>query len=178
MSNSDNEQDDSGLFRRAVQGVIPLQQDTVTLQTPKPAPRPRMTEADELAVKQEMQHGFYDQDIETGDELQFKRKGIQHKVMQQLQRGQLSVQAVLDLHGFTVEAAKPELAQFLLNSRQAGKRCVRIIHGKGLRSPQGKPVLKSKLSGWLRQRDEVLAYCSARLEDGGTGAVYVLLKTL
>ena len=137
-----------------------------------------MTEADERAVVREMERGWSDADpgIETGGELLFQRQGVRHRTMTQLRRGRLSVQAQLDLHGFTVEAAKPELARFLLACRQAGRLCVRIIHGKGLGSPQGRPVLKNKLPGWLRQRDEVLAYCSAPRTDGGSGAVYVLLK--
>ncbi|NIW87182.1 MAG: DNA mismatch repair protein MutS, partial [Gammaproteobacteria bacterium] len=55
-------------------------------------------------------------------------------------------------------------------------RCVRVVHGKGHGSLHKLPVLKTKVQGWLRQRDEVLAFCSARPVDGGTGAVYVLLK--
>ena len=60
--------------------------------------------------------------------------------------------------------------------RAAGKRCVRIVHGKGLSSEGKLPVLKVKVNSWLRQKDDVLAFCSARPQDGGTGAVYVLLK--
>jgi DNA-nicking Smr family endonuclease len=80
------------------------------------------------------------------------------------------------LHGLTTEAARDELTAFIRNARQHGHRCVRIIHGKGLRSPDKRSVLKAKTDRWLRQKNDVLAFCSARPVDGGTGAVYVLLK--
>ena len=65
---------------------------------------------------------------------------------------------------------------FLRTARLEGKRCLKIIHGKGLSSDAKLPVLKGKVDSWLRRKGEVLAYCSARPDDGGTGAVYVLLK--
>ena len=82
----------------------------------------------------------------------------------------------LDLHGMTVAEARPMLAEFIADSRQQRLRCVRIIHGKGFRSASAQPVLKGLVNNWLRQHDGVLAFCSARPADGGTGAVYVLLK--
>jgi DNA-nicking Smr family endonuclease len=115
-------------------------------------------------------------EIETGEELLFSRKGLQHGLIRKLRRGQFTVQAELDLHGLTVAEARQALAEFLADVRAAGARCVRIIHGKGYGSRHKQPVLKNKLNGWLQQRDEVLAFCSARQVDGGTGAVYVLLK--
>jgi DNA-nicking Smr family endonuclease len=71
--------------------------------------------------------------------------------------------------------AKAALYEFLSAAGLAGIRCVRVIHGKGRRSGHQGPVLKRKLGRWLQLRDDVLAYCSARPVDGGTGAVYVLL---
>ena len=76
----------------------------------------------------------------------------------------------------TVSEARPALARFLAECQTGLVRCVRIVHGKGHRSPHKRPVLKGKLDAWLKTRDEVLAYCSAPVSDGGTGAVYVLLK--
>jgi DNA-nicking Smr family endonuclease len=115
-------------------------------------------------------------ELETGVELLFARNGLQHSVLRKLRRGQFSVAAELDLHGLRVEEARQELGQFLLHCRLTHKQCVRIIHGKGNRSHRQQPVLKGKVNHWLRQRDEVLAFCSARPIDGGTGAIYVLLK--
>ena len=78
----------------------------------------------------------------------------------------------------TILIARQSLSEFLRRRRLSGARCVRIIHGKGRGSAQGLPVLKNKVNYWLQQRDDVLAFCSARPVDGGTGAVYVLLKRM
>jgi len=86
------------------------------------------------------------------------------------------VEAQLDLHGLTAAQARAALATFLRDCRIHGLRCVRIIHGKGRGSHNRQPVLKGKVNHWLRQRDEVLAFCTARPVDGGGGAVYTLLK--
>ena len=94
-----------------------------------------------------------------------------------LQRGTYRVAAELDLHGLRWDEAKVVMVRFLAAARDADARCVRIIHGKGLRSKGDGPVIKQRIDGWLRQRSEVLAFCSARREDGGTGAVYVLLRS-
>ena len=133
--------------------------------------------ADEAAVIKEMADGFFDAEVmETGDELLYRRPGIQDKVFRRLRRGQFAISAELDLHGLTVEIAKDSLASFLKQCVIRNHRCVRIIHGKGLRSKQGRPTIKSLIGGWLKQRQEILAYCSARQVDGGTGAIYVLIK--
>lgn len=117
-----------------------------------------------------------DLDVDTGEHLTYHQPGIQPRVMRRLRRGHYRCQAELDLHGMVVNVARQSLLAFLEQARQRQYRCVRIIHGKGLRSGQRGPVLKVKLAGWLQQRQEVLAYTSARPNDGGTGAVYVLLK--
>lgn len=140
-----------------------------------PSARPAMREADEQAVIGELLD-LPPPDIETGDDLFHRREGVQWSVMRKLRRGQYRCQAELDLHGMVVDVARHCLAVFLRESLDRGYRCVRIVHGKGLRSGNRGPILKIKVAGWLRQRDEVLAYCSARQTEGGTGAVYVLLR--
>ena len=86
------------------------------------------------------------------------------------------MQGELDLHGLTSDEAHDALADFLVDARGRGLRCVRVIHGKGLSSPNREPVLKGKVRRWLSQWDEVLAYCEAPRHGGGGGAVLVLLK--
>jgi DNA-nicking Smr family endonuclease len=97
-------------------------------------------------------------------------------VLVRLRRGHWSVQGELDLHRLTSSEAHDALADFLFDARGRGLRCVRVIHGKGLSSPNREPVLKSKVRRWLSQWDEVLAYCEAPRHGGGGGAVIVLLK--
>jgi DNA-nicking Smr family endonuclease len=106
----------------------------------------------------------------------FLRPGVQRRLLTRLRRGHFSIEAELDLHGMTTAVAHHELGQFLRHAKIRGIRCVRIIHGKGLRSPNGRSVLKAKVERWLRLRDEIVAFTSARPVDGGTGAIYVLLK--
>jgi DNA-nicking Smr family endonuclease len=106
----------------------------------------------------------------------FLRKGLGADVLARLRRGKWSVQGELDLHRLTRDEARDALTEFLGAARNCGWRCVRIVHGKGLSSPNREPVLKGKVRLWLAQRDEVLAYCEAPHHAGGSGAVLVLLK--
>jgi len=169
--------EERALFRASLEGVTPLEQKQITPYRTPPLPRPRMSEADEAQVVADMFSDAIDPaELETGEELLFARSGLQHSVLRKLRRGQFTISAELDLHGLRVEEARQALSEFLLHCRHNHKQCVRIIHGKGNRSRQQQPVLKGKVNHWLRQRDEVLAFCSARPVDGGTGAIYLLLK--
>lgn len=169
--------EDQALFRAATSDVTPLMQERIPPFAPPPPPRPVQREADEQQVLLDMFSDTIDpSELETGEELLYCRTGVQHSVMRKLRRGQFSIATELDLHGLRVEEARLALGQFLHHCRQHHHRCVRIIHGKGNRSLKQQPVLKGKVNHWLRQRNEVLAFCSARPIDGGTGAIYVLLK--
>lgn len=178
MSNRDKVSDeDSALFRRTVGKVTPLRHDRTQPARGKVPPIPKQLHSDERQVVEDLLSDVIDPaDVEYGDELLFVRPGIQHSVLRKLRRGQFSIDAELDLHGMNTTTARRALADFLHACRFSHARCVRIIHGKGRGSAQGRPVLKNKVNVWLQQRDDVLAFCSARPIDGGTGAVYVLLK--
>ncbi|HEX3848946.1 MAG TPA: Smr/MutS family protein [Steroidobacteraceae bacterium] len=108
--------------------------------------------------------------------LSFQRPGLGAAVIRRLRRGLIPVDDELDLHGHTESEARDRLAWFLAESRDAGHRCVRIVHGKGYRSGARGPVLKSAVNAWLRRHLDVIAFVSARPIDGGTGALYVLLR--
>jgi DNA-nicking Smr family endonuclease len=167
-------EDDALLFREAVRDVQPLRAGNRQPPVRRlPPPRPRQREADERAVLDEMMNGPL---LDTGDELGFRAPGVQDALYRKLRRGTYRVDGELDLHGLRSEAAKLEVARFLARCQAQGQRCVRIIHGKGLRSKGEGPVLKQRLDQWLRRHCAVLAFCSARPHDGGTGAVYVLLR--
>ena len=173
-------EEDLRSFREAVADVEPLADDgRVRHDRRPPRPIPKMSRLDEEQVIDELfSDEYHPLGAEAGEEIWFARPGLQHNVMRKLRRGQYAVGAELDLHGLTVELARRELAEFLLAALARGLRCVRVIHGKGRRSSGKGPVLKGKVDRWLRQRDEVLAYCSARRVDGGTGAIYVLLRRM
>jgi DNA-nicking Smr family endonuclease len=169
--------DDRALFRDSVKGVTRLRDDRRPPTRRRVKPVPRKTREDEAQVRRDMLALDYDgAEVETGDELLFARPGLQHALMRKLRRGQYVTRAELDLHGMTAAEAQAALGGFLARCQARDLRCVRIVHGKGLGSPGKKPVLKSRVNAWLQRSDAVLAFCSARPQDGGTGAVYVLLK--
>ncbi|MDQ2694762.1 MAG: Smr/MutS family endonuclease [Pseudomonadota bacterium] len=168
---------DLELFHRAVGPVKRHHHDRVEPSRRGPEPLPRSTQADEAQVLQDMVSDYFEPaELDTGEELIYCREGLQHGVLRKLRRGQFRVSAVLDLHGLTVTAARQALGAFIHAARRQDKTCVRVIHGKGNRSRHKGPVLKTKVNHWLRQRDDVLAFCSARPMDGGTGAIYLLLR--
>jgi DNA-nicking Smr family endonuclease len=175
--------DDARLFREAVRDVKPLGRsgqatDPPLERTRRPRPTARFTRADRLAVLEESLHAeVSDPTLAGGEELVFHRAGIQPSVLRKLRRGDYRVQGEIDLHGLNVGEAKQALREFLALALMRQWRCVRIIHGKGLRSGHRGPVLKGMVGAMLRKIGAVLAYVSARQVDGGTGAVYVLLSS-
>ncbi len=118
----------------------------------------------------------YVPDVAPEESLFFCRGGLQHRPLRQFRRGNLRPEAQLDLHGCTLTEAAALLASFLNNAQSNQQRCVRVIHGKGHRSSEGRPVLKAQVNQWLRDVPFVLAFSSAQKKDGGVGAVYVLLR--
>ena len=106
----------------------------------------------------------------------FVRPGLQRKHVKKLRRGQLSIDAEADLHGMRAREAEGALDAFLRECQERRLRCVRVIHGKGRGSHGGQAVLKWEVDRWLRHHPAVMAFCSAQPRDGGTGAVYVLLR--
>ncbi len=174
MNDSD---DDAKLFRESMAGVRPLKNDNKVSEKPKPQPYPKQRIADELKVLEELSDSISDEWVElSGDELSYARNGISRQIMRRLRSGRYIIEAELDLHGLRRDEAKKELVRFIKECSLKGIRCVRIIHGKGQRSPKKQPILKTKTANWLKQMDSVLAYCTAPKTDGGTGALYVLLK--
>jgi DNA-nicking Smr family endonuclease len=174
---------DAEAFRAAVRDVTPLTQTPLAdgLATPKPRARLRKTAtppaADLPADGLPADEAASTADIVTGGEpLSFQRAGVRTQVMRRLRRGLYPIDAELDLHGLSQSAARDELAVFMAGSRDRGYRCVRIIHGKGYRSGARGPVLKTAVNHWLRLHLNVMAFVSARAIDGGTGALYVLLR--
>jgi DNA-nicking Smr family endonuclease len=170
---------DADLFARAVAGIQPLPDcNRVVLGKPLPAPRPQQSAADERAALHESLHGQIGlQDrLEGGDEPNYLRSGIAANTLRDLRRGRWVIQSEIDLHGLNREEARQQLATWLAASLHHGLRCVRVVHGKGLSSPQKTSVLRHLVRGWLAQRDEVLAYCQAKPQDGGEGALIVLLR--
>lgn len=176
----DDPASDAALFRAAMRGVRRLRfEPRQHGGTARPRPKARFTRADALAVLEESLADLrrpLAPVIESGEELQFRRPGLQEQVFRNLRRGQYRVEAELDLHGLTAAEAAPELDRFLAAAYSQGLRVLRVVHGKGLGSGHRGPVLKGVVSARLQRLDAVLAFASAREVDGGTGASLVLLR--
>lgn len=175
MSSDD---DDLELFRKAVKDAKPLRPSRLHHPAPKPRPTPRQFLRDERQALIDSLSDDYipAHELESGEELLYLREGHAPDILSKLRRGHWVVQAAIDLHGLVSDEARVYVAEFLAECKKRGIRCVRIVHGKGLGSRNREPVLKNKLRSWLMQKDEVIAYAQARREDGGSGAVIVLLK--
>jgi DNA-nicking Smr family endonuclease len=170
---------DQDLFVRAAGAVKPLREHKrVQLAPEQPAPIPFQQQLDDQRVLLEAISDEFDAStlLDVDDALSFRRPGIGTDVTRKLRKGHWSIQRELDLHGLRREDAREALASFIRDACRTGVRCVRIVHGKGLGSPGKTPVLKGKVQGWLIQKNEVLAFVQARGDEGGAGALVVLLK--
>ena len=174
------QEDDASLFLSAMDGV-----QQITNRGEAPTPNPRLPElidenAEALAELAQMVAGQGTFDFsDTAEYVQGAAPGIDQRLLRSLRRGDFSLQGSLDLHGMTQVEAQAAVERFLSESRRSGKRCVLIIHGRGLHSKDQIPVLKERLQVWLSQKrigQMVLAFATARPQDGGAGAVYVLLR--
>jgi DNA-nicking Smr family endonuclease len=142
-------------------------------------PRRKLTqEEDNAAVLREMMSDQFEVDhlLDDDPSLSFTRAGVGPDVMRKLRKNHWPVQDELDMHGMRRDTARDALGDFL---RKAGKRrlrCVCIIHGKGLGSAGGEPVLRSMVHSWLEQKEEVIAFCAANVDGRNHGALIVLLR--
>jgi DNA-nicking Smr family endonuclease len=175
------EEDDARLFFSAMDGVEQL---TARGEAPVPnVPLPEIIDenAEALAQLSEMVAGRSGEfDVADSEEfIEGAAPGIDRNLLRSLRRGDFSIQGRLDLHGKTQVEARDAVEKFLTEHRRMGKRCVLIVHGRGLNSKDSVPVLKQQLKAWLSQKrigQIVLAFATARPQDGGAGAVYVLLR--
>jgi DNA-nicking Smr family endonuclease len=177
MSAGDDSSDNARLFRDAIGRVRPLKRATAPAPNrPRPKPEPAQFERDESRVRDELlAHAFDPAAIELGDEIHYLKPGQPARLLKQLRRGHFSVRGEIDLHEMTIAVARDAVRAFLDDAMARRDYCVRIIHGKGLRSRADGPVLKRMTATLLARRKDVLAYASARPAQGGTGAVIVLL---
>ncbi len=171
--------DDDELFRQAMRDVKRLEVPERVTESPKPPAQARFRRADERAVLQESLMVPEDAAglLGTGEEVGFRRPHVPEAILLKLRRGQYAVDAEIDLHGLNAAQAKQALRDFIVEAVGRQWRCVRVVHGKGRRSGPRGPVLKAIVFHWLQRSNHVLAFGSARPVDGGSGALYVLLRT-
>jgi len=176
---------EADLFSRSVGQVAKLPERD-RLAPPKPpaalAPRapltPQEQAQDDQAVLRESLSDLFEVDalMEEDPALSYTREGLGPDVVRKLRKGDWPVQDELDLHGLRRDDARDQVGQFIRKAAQRRLRCVCVIHGRGLGSKGGEPVLRSMVHSWLVQKDEVIAFCVARTSQGGEGALLVLLK--
>ena len=170
---------EKSLFVRAAGAVKPIREhQRVHLAPEPPAPIPVQQQLDDQRVMQEAISDEFDAAtlLDIDDALSFRRPGIGMDVTRKLRKGYWSLQGELDLHGLRREDAREALAAFIRDAHRRGWRCVRVVHGKGLGSPGKTPVLKGKVQSWLIQKNDVLAFVQSRGDEGGAGALVVMLK--
>ena len=164
-------------FRDAMRDVAPIAApNRVEPFRVLPAPIPAKRREDEAAVLHELARLTFDDDAEMEDDASFLRPGLPRDILRRLRRTHWVIQDHLDLHGLSSQEAALETAAFLTECKRRGLRCVRIVHGKGLRSVGREPVLKQRVRKLLTRRNEVLAFVEPREVQGGSGAVVVLLE--
>ena len=176
---------EAGLFRTALGGVKKLPESNRYVPnappginvTIKPA-RPRSQAEDNADVMREAMSDAFEVDHLLDDDptLSFTRAGVGSDVVRKLRKGVWPVQDELDLHGLRRDAARDQVGAFLASAGKRKLRCVCIIHGKGLGSTGGEPVLRSMVHSWLEQKDEVIAFCAANVDGRSHGALLVLLR--
>ncbi|NHZ93470.1 DNA mismatch repair protein MutS [Massilia sp. CCM 8733] len=145
----------------------------------KPAKVFRSQAEDDAAVLRESLSDQFEVDhlLEDDPSLSFSRAGIGPDVVRKLRKGYWPVQDELDLHGLRRDGAREAIGDFLHKAGKRKLRCVCVIHGKGLGSAGGEPVLRSMVHSWLEQKDEVIAFCAANVDGRSHGALIVLLKS-
>lgn len=174
--------DDGALLRAALEGVRPLDARGPARIFAEPAFRRRVMseEAEVLAQLYDLVSGNEPFElVESEEYIEGARVGLDRRLVSDLRHGRFTVQAHLDLHGMTRGDAKEALSAFVREAARKGRRSVLVVHGRGLRSPGGEPVLKRAVVGWLSHGSlsgHVLAFATARQVDGGGGAMYVLLR--
>ena len=154
---------DAEEFARAMRDVVPLEPD----------PRGRMRRVAPISLPRHSPQRTEHADVSDND---FVANGVDRREIRKLKTGEYIVRDRRDLHGMTVADALASVGRFIGTSRRRGHRCVCIIHGRGLHSTGNQPILKARVREYLRSHRSVLAYADAPASDGGSGAVYVLLR--
>ncbi|MDR0379863.1 MAG: Smr/MutS family protein [Candidatus Accumulibacter sp.] len=167
-------------FQAAVADVRPLKTaERVVHERAKPSPYPRQRALDEAAAIVESLHGPLEIDallsIDEADV--FLRPGLPRSVLRDLRRGRWAIRNHIDLHGLDRYQAREEVTRFLAESVRTGKRCVRVVHGRGHGSPGREGILRRLVKSWLSRSGDVLAFCHPPANDGGEGVLWILLRS-
>lgn len=169
--------EDIALFHEAIGPVRRIEAPEPAPEKPRPAPRPRQHEADEVeALRESRSEAAVGAALAAAEETRYLADGHSPRLLRRLRRGHFAVQDEIDLHMLSGDQAEAVLRQFLTEARAAGHHCLRIVHGKGRHSVDGIPVVRNRVDALLRRRSDVLAFVSAPVAQGGSGALLLLLR--
>lgn len=176
-----SDQDDHDLFHQAMQDTRPLDQSHHKPYQPEKKFKKTNQPTEYFHNNREINvidYSMIDKDnwVDGNKSVSFSRSGISNKTLEQLKSSKLRFDAELDLHHHSGASALAVLSDFIKTCVSHGCRVVRVIHGKGYKSQFDKPILKNLVIDDLHKNLFVLAYHSARPQDGGTGALNILLK--
>ncbi|SIS58213.1 Smr/MutS family protein [Neptunomonas antarctica] len=169
-------------FIEIMSDVSPIKHDKVVLRTNGPLRKDKQRAYHRSMAEAEIEQvidGLSSEVVaivESDEELIFAAPGIQLRMMKRLRKGHVPWEAGIDLHGMSIDSARNELSLFIRDAQRQSMRSVIVIHGKAFSQSGQQPIIKSYVNDWLRQLPNVLAFCSAQPKDGGSGALYVLLK--
>jgi DNA-nicking Smr family endonuclease len=183
MAHKDLSDEDKKAFAEAMEKVTPLKASKRATHRPTKKLTEQHQQQRIRATRQQQQRQSYDYGLSNTDhwvdaeaKVSYRLSGLNPKTWRRLQAGNVSIEAKLDLHHQTAAESHTLVDEFIAACRQRGLRFVLIIHGKG-RDPHTKPILKNLVNQWLRERNDILAFHTAKPKHGGGGALYVLLKS-
>lgn len=181
---SDITPEERALFKNALKGTHRLPQPNLLInnELPKNLPRVNPVEIDTKiqwvgSYELYLQNLAPEEWLQPEDTIHFAKTGVQARTLTKLKKGQLGIEARLDLHQLTADQSLDSAGQFIDRCFNNGARVILIVHGKGQFTHKPGPVLKNLLARWLREHPHVLAFSSCKPRDGGGGALYVLLKS-
>ncbi|MFA9486718.1 MULTISPECIES: Smr/MutS family protein [unclassified Moraxella] len=177
--NHESINEDKVLFMQAMSGVRPLKHEQSISHAQKTNPKDPTTllrranaeGGEELAGAKLSDMQALLNPVAGEAFLSYKNPTLQNKVFEQLKQGKLRWFDAVDLHGSSIDEARNAVQTIIANALKNGETVVKIVHGKGTDA-----IIKTCVNGWLRQIPDVMAFVSAPANDGGTGAVLVLLK--
>jgi DNA-nicking Smr family endonuclease len=173
-------QDERFVYAEAMEGVQQISHDKALIRRPAPTKiRCTTTIEDPQQLLEEAVRDKRKLNVTNMPEyMEGYAEGINPVTLDKLKNSEFSIQKTLDLHGFSLEDAQKTFEEFITDSIKNGLNCVKVVHGRGLKS-RNVPVLKDNLKSWIIRainRKWVTAFSSARMCDGGPGATCILLN--
>ncbi|MPQ76046.1 Smr/MutS family protein [Hydrogenovibrio sp. JE_KL2] len=177
-NNDEMNSDEKSLFAEAMSDVTPLQLSSNKVAA-EVKPRPVNAKKSMRSSTRFNATDLYNEPadkVSAHETLFFQRYSLSKSDLKALKNGSFQYNWSTDLHGLTELEAEKQLIDFLSDALLHEQKHVLIVHGKGYHSNTEQPVLKNLVNQVLRNWPHIIAFCSAKPKDGGTGATYAFLK--